>query len=715
MENEGFKYFAFISYSHKDKKIAKKLQKRLENYHLPSALQKSNPELPKNLSPIFIDESNLIARGSLQSALRDNLGRSKYLILICSPSSAKSEYVNDEAEYFIKNGRADHIIPLIVDGVPHSEYASLECFPPAILSLPRENEPLGIDIKTHGCNDAFLRVIATMLGLDLDSFISREARERKRKAAIFTAVTSALMIIAAVMIWLNVDSSVLGGLVIAAAALYTVMRVLLIYGDDLQQKRNIMKLKASHANIDLIFGINSDSLVLGRKLADTKGSMQIYIDGIISKDYRESIRGLGGIACSDSEALRASESFLRGFDIQKRRVRLFALSDDYDKNLQYATMMLKSLETLQIPPEKTELVLRGTDEWQGMRFQGGDTYYGYGNVLSFNEYDLSARLLVHEYPLCSAINFDENGRASEDVEVLIVGFGQTGQEVLRKIVAAGQFEGSRFHATICDPKYEQQDSAQDIRFIKSQYPMMLGSYDIDFTPHIFDFVFENAHKLKYIVVCLDDRKTARDMAVRIVECLQARGNPQNVYTCDPKGVRCYSHNVEECRMHWLYDSELLYSGEIDRYAMELESRFGGNWKRLSYFHRMSARASVDYLIPLILKVTKNTDALTAEQRENLAKSEHLRWCAFYYTFGYEPMDIAEFIERLKKQQAEIQEYGRSTITPRQDIKTKKHVCLVSWDKLDEISQAENSITHGHRDYKQADRDNIDVIMKLINP
>ena len=31
MEKEGFKYFAFISYSHKDKKIAKKLHVWLVN------------------------------------------------------------------------------------------------------------------------------------------------------------------------------------------------------------------------------------------------------------------------------------------------------------------------------------------------------------------------------------------------------------------------------------------------------------------------------------------------------------------------------------------------------------------------------------------------------------------------------------------------------------------------------------------------------------
>ncbi|MBQ9389097.1 MAG: hypothetical protein IJU07_02865, partial [Synergistaceae bacterium] len=59
MEQESFKfnYYAFISYSHKDKDIAQRLQKFLQSYHLPSELQNSHPDLPENLNPIFIDES----------------------------------------------------------------------------------------------------------------------------------------------------------------------------------------------------------------------------------------------------------------------------------------------------------------------------------------------------------------------------------------------------------------------------------------------------------------------------------------------------------------------------------------------------------------------------------------------------------------------------------------------------------------------------------
>ena len=62
----------------------------------------SHPELPKKLTPVFIDELDLVGRdGSLSESLKGYLNESQYLILICSPSSAKSPYVNDEVDYFI--------------------------------------------------------------------------------------------------------------------------------------------------------------------------------------------------------------------------------------------------------------------------------------------------------------------------------------------------------------------------------------------------------------------------------------------------------------------------------------------------------------------------------------------------------------------------------------------------------------------------------------
>ena len=204
IEKKGFDYFAFISYSHKDMKIAKRLKKRLQSYHLPTKLQKTYPTLPKKLGPIFIDEERLTG-GVLQEAIRDNLDKSNYLILICSPNSAKSIYVNEEVKRFIETGRVDHIIPFIVDGVPHSGDELKECFPPALLELPLEQELLGIDLKKFGERDSFLRVIATMLELNLDNFVSYEARERKRRVMIFTPIATALMMIMGGLIWYSIE------------------------------------------------------------------------------------------------------------------------------------------------------------------------------------------------------------------------------------------------------------------------------------------------------------------------------------------------------------------------------------------------------------------------------------------------------------------------------------------------------------------------------
>lgn len=513
---------------------------------------------------------------------------------------------------------------------------------------------------------------------------------------------------------------VMGFWLLHMVAFFTAASALLIrFGDDFLRWFRIAETKMSDVN--LVFGVNDDSIVFGKNIADIKGSMLVYVDSMVREDYETSIHNLGGIVYSDKEALKATLTFLKDIRIKKEKTRLslYALSTEYDKNLQYARMMSDSLKELNIQPEQTKLVLLGTDEQKGMLFQFNENKYGYGNVLAFDEFELTARLLIHAYPLCNAIDFDENGRATENMEVLIVGVGRMGHEVLRKVIANGQFEGSNFHATIYEPIFIQRTG-----FFKSQYPTMFTNYNIDFELRdirghkFFKFLKDNASKLKYIVICLEDRETSRELAIRVIDSLQTMGRSQNVYTCDSKSVRCYSQDIQKCKTHWIYDSELLYSGEFDKYAIELNHRYTqGNsldedWKQCDYFGRMSSRASVDYLIPLIRRIKLNSKKFTPEQRENLSRNEHLRWCAFHYTFGYDVMKTEEFIQRIKKRQEEINKSGKSKLKTTKNEKDRRHVCLVSWDELDEISQIENSLTNGNKDYKENDRINVDMVMEL---
>jgi len=86
-------YFAFISYQRKDEKIADELRHKLEHYHLPSNVRKENPSFPKIIYPIFRDALEL-SGGVLSEQIEQALEQSKYLIVVCSPNSAKSPWVN---------------------------------------------------------------------------------------------------------------------------------------------------------------------------------------------------------------------------------------------------------------------------------------------------------------------------------------------------------------------------------------------------------------------------------------------------------------------------------------------------------------------------------------------------------------------------------------------------------------------------------------------
>ena len=205
-ENAGrsYNYYAFISYSHADKAWASWIQKSLERSRIPAAISRDEPSVPRRISPVFRDDTDLVSHGSVLEVLKKELEDSRFLIVICSPDSAKSSWVSDEIQAFIDMGRADRIIPLIVRGVPHSKDPETECLPPALLTLDREAEPLGIDVQEHGKNGAYVRVVASLLGVKLDHIIQRDRKIRRRKRIACVSLAIAALAIAGFLVWYNV-------------------------------------------------------------------------------------------------------------------------------------------------------------------------------------------------------------------------------------------------------------------------------------------------------------------------------------------------------------------------------------------------------------------------------------------------------------------------------------------------------------------------------
>lgn len=179
-------YFAFISYKREDEKWAELLQTRLEHFKFPTNLN-GRSDLPKHIRPIFRDVTDL-SSGLLSEEINIALRDSEWLILICSPRSANSPWVCKEAQTFIDLGKADHIIPFIIEGSPFSNDPTSECYPESLLKLTGSNELLATNINELGRDAAIIKVVARMFNLRFDTLWQRHNREIKRKRIKYIAV-----------------------------------------------------------------------------------------------------------------------------------------------------------------------------------------------------------------------------------------------------------------------------------------------------------------------------------------------------------------------------------------------------------------------------------------------------------------------------------------------------------------------------------------------
>lgn len=178
---QQFKYFAFISYSSRDTEWGKRLQRKLEHYRMPATLCSEHGWERTPIKPVFFAPTD-IQPGGLTEELQERLRASRNLIVICSPNSARSEWVGKEIEFFHQLGRTKQIQFFIVDGLPHSSNPETECFNPIVetLGLP---EILGANIHEKiyrwpwmNKERAYVQLVSKLLGVEFDAIWQRHKR-----------------------------------------------------------------------------------------------------------------------------------------------------------------------------------------------------------------------------------------------------------------------------------------------------------------------------------------------------------------------------------------------------------------------------------------------------------------------------------------------------------------------------------------------------------
>ena len=217
MQNQA-KYKAFLSYSHADARKAQSLHRFIEGYSIPKRLvgrETSQGIIPKRLRPVFKDRDELSSAADLGSELVEALKSSEYLIVICSPDSARSRWVNEEVLTFKRMGRTSRILCIIVSGEPNATdipgREAEECFCEALRFLVDDNgeltreraEPVAADARLggDGRHPARLKIVAGMLGLGFDDLRQRDMHQRHRRMVAITAASVTGMAITLMLTW----------------------------------------------------------------------------------------------------------------------------------------------------------------------------------------------------------------------------------------------------------------------------------------------------------------------------------------------------------------------------------------------------------------------------------------------------------------------------------------------------------------------------------
>ena len=493
--------------------------------------------------------------------------------------------------------------------------------------------------------------------------------------------------------------------------------------------RHLRFLLSLRGDLTLLYGINENSLALGKECLATGKSAVMFIDEsapqeLIREVYTEGMAVMSGLA-----AASCSAGTIRRLHLRKRKLSVYALHEDEDKNLFFALRLKDALEKKAIPPERTRISLPGAEDIIASMLQVSKEQYGFGYVNVFDSCNVTARALIRTCPPWEFIHFGPDGRALEDYSCVIVGFGRHGQAVLKQLVMNGQFAGATFHAAVFSNNFKREAG-----YLFADSPELLKQYDIrhfeadargrDF----YHFIEEHLATLKLIVICTGDAGMNREISDNLMLFLKRRDAERiSVVQCGDGTVRYQEHVGSPIRMVSILTREYLSAEEADRNAMLLNATYDHSprstwekWVACDSFSKMSSRASADF-IPAFLRIAGTSRDkvlagdwhLSDEMLQVLGETEHLRWNAFHFATGYRPMSKEEFEANARVWRQCRAEGKACGIKIAKNSRARTHACLIPWEELDELSDRENAITGRNVDYKQIDIDNVLTMPKIL--
>ncbi len=458
---------------------------------------------------------------------------------------------------------------------------------------------------------------------------------------------------------------------------------------------------------------------------DEKGYRTVYV-GEFSKELNNALSEYR-VGFINDRIIRKDGKWLKRYLLLRKsrmNIQVISVAQNDMKAVSFLKTLFASFRSLKISSKNIRAHIMGKNVID-YAFVSDETDHEGNRFITevYAESEMVAHKLVSKKPPYEAMAFDfDSCRALHDFNVMIIGFGEVGQDVLRYLVRYGQFLGSRFSADVLDIDMDNCGG-----LFKELYSDMISRYSVSFnsinafSSQIYSH-FSADRRMSYVVACSGDDQTNRQIMNELQtfrqmhpECFTEKSV---IACCSKKKIEILSADGsldymkaadvddfinEKVNMLARHVNDAYYLAKSGYSKEELNDL----WYKKDPIDRLSSIASAEFLKTYFacsnswdLNKKQLEERINSRLADILPELEHQRWNAFESSIGVNQMSREEFSDNVRKcldltakaletmSEEDIAAAQNSFALARKNLGPYglggKHVCLAEWDELDEL-------------------------------